>query len=212
MKKNRIMRRTIGLTAAVLLFVFYGQAQDKQKLKEISATLGAQNINSSYGGFLDLTTGEVYVLEEAAENQEKIDIVYTYGKTTKINFLAPSSTGLSYFGKRYKENTATWEKKNKGSFIILEDNRENVKLYRNTKTTEDLKDLYVRAFKEVSEREDYDRKKHGPRVRVGSVNMGDIVIFRSRSKDLYAIGRVVDFVQGYQGSVRVDFKVTPLED
>ncbi|HLR00747.1 MAG TPA: hypothetical protein VK102_10270 [Sphingobacterium sp.] len=211
MLKNKNFIYKIGLLILCLVFSRPGIAQEDKKLSKLSVTLGAQNINSPYGGFLDLTEGKVYTLDEAAENQKKIDLVYTYGKTTMINLLAPSSAGLNYFGKRYKDNTSEWDTKNKGSFIVMEDNKENRKLYKATTTNEELKDLYVRAFKEVTDRKDYDRKKHGPRVRVGSINIGDYIVFRSRSKDIYAVGRIVDFVKGYQGNIRLDLKVTNLE-
>lgn len=51
--------------------------------------MGAQG-NSTVGSFLDAASGQVYLQSDAANNQEKIDIVYYYGSTNMATICAPN--------------------------------------------------------------------------------------------------------------------------
>lgn len=209
---NRSSMRVIPFITYCLLFLFLGTtaaiAQDNKRVTRRTVTLGAQNQKSLYGGFADLLTGKVYSLADVRPNQADIDLVYAYGSSTSYNLMLPSSAGLRSFGASYRAQVAdAWTQRNRGTLVALENNKENRKLFRSVKNNKQLLDAYDQAVKEVNSRPGYSRTLHGPSARIQKLNIGDYFVLRSRDRNVYAIGRIVDVKEGYQGYVTLDVKV-----
>lgn len=205
----KMIKRTGFLTLSVCLLFLGISTVKAQKLTRHTITMGAQNQKAAYGGFADLITGNVYSLSNIAGHQSTIDLIYAYGSKTTINLMMPSSTGLQYFGSVYKTQVyAAWKKKNRGSIVVLENNKENRKLYKTVKTNQQLEDAYSHAASTIKNRPGYSRTSHGPSARVRHINIGDYILIKSRDRGIYAIGRVVNGEKGYTGNVTIDFKVT----
>ncbi|RAV29647.1 hypothetical protein [Sinomicrobium soli] len=179
-----------------------------QKVVKETIVMGAQGTSAAEGGFLDLQQLKLYDVNMATLNQGGIDLAYTYGKNTGINFMSPSSTAFKSFGQRYREIVfEKWNDKNKGTLIAIEGgNKEMRKAYRKVKSRDDLIELYKKAAGEVVMREGYNRLRHGPGARITRLKIGDLVVFRSVDRDIYAIGQIVNHEDGYSGSVTVDWK------
>lgn len=209
----KTMKRTGVFALSICLFLIGGVGMVKaQNVTRHTITLGAQNQKSAYGGFADLITGNTYSLSNVVGKQGTIDLIYAYGSTTKINLLTPSSSGLRFFGKSYRDQVYTaWKKKNRGSIVVLENNKENRKLYKRVKTNEQLQDAYSHAASTVTGRPGYKRSSFGPAARVMHLNIGDYILIRSRDRGIYAMGRIVNGETGYTGNVTIDFKVTTIE-
>lgn len=183
-----------------------------QKVTKHTITMGAQNQKAAYGGFVDLITANVYSLSNVGGHQASIDLIYVYGKSTKYGLMMPSSSGLRYFGKNYRDKVyAAWKQKNRGILVALENNKANRKLYKSIKTNQQLEDAYTHAVTTVSQRPGYKKGDHGPTARLNRLNIGDYVLVKSRDRGIYAIGRIVNGEAGYQGNITIDFKITTKE-
>lgn len=214
-KKYKVMNlfsNSLKYTAGmVILFVFLGLdafAQDNAKVSRRAITLGAQNQKSIYGGFVDLKTGSVYNLSDVRPNHHTIDLIYAFGSSTGVNLMLPSSTGLNAFGASYRAQVYNgWEQKNRGTLIALEDNRENRRWFRAVKNNKQLLAAYDHALRSVNSRPGYTKTNHGPAARIRQLNIGDYFALRSRDRNVYAIGRITDVKEGYQGYVTLDMKI-----
>lgn len=196
-----------------MLLCFNSFAQrDNSKVQKKGVNIGAQNQKSSYGGLLNIKSLSAMTLLEAGQSSGEIDIVYTYGNTTGINLLTPSSPSMSSFGSTYKNASEQWSEKNRGTLVYLENNRASREIYRSVKVNADLESAFEKAIQKVSEVSDYKRSKHGPNTRISALSVGDYFVFKSNSGRGYAIGRIVDLQPGYQGFIRVDLLTTSYED
>ncbi len=79
---------------------------------EKSVTLG--HFTESAGGFVDLTTGTVYLEDDAKANQAKIGLIYYWGNTTHAGFYSPSSY-ITELGTNYAD-LGTWTTKQSTKF------------------------------------------------------------------------------------------------
>lgn len=213
MKKTIVLQNRVkvllsyALICTMLMNVSY--AQDKEKVAKKTITLGAQNQKATYGGLTDLREGNVYYLKDGSSNQKSIDLVYGFGTTTTANLMVPSSVGLKFFGALYKEQIfEKWQDKNRGSLVVLPNNKETKNIYKKIKTNQDLVNAFNNAVKSVSARNDYVKANHGPSARVSKLEIGDYVLIKSTDRNLYAMGQIVDIETGFQGSIRIDFKIT----
>ena len=179
----------------------------KDSLKMFSVSLGAQS-NRQTGGLLDVSNGKVFRLLEATGHQKEVDIVYVYGKSTKLNLLTPASSRIKDFGKNLRQGMAgAWSVFNKGYLINIRHGKQARKLYRKVRTAAELIAAYKRTKTMVKQFADYSSLVNGPARSIRKISPGDIIVFKSSDKGLYAMGRVVDYSPGYQGVIRMDFKV-----
>lgn len=203
--------RAIGCFLCVFLINNVHVAQSQTKVERKTITLGAQNQKSTYGGFVDLSSGMVYSLSDVNQNQQSIDLVYAYGTGTKINLMMPSSTGLQHFGASYRAQVyASWDQKNRGTLLAIESNRDNRRLFRGVTTNEQLEEVYEEVLRTIHNRPGYIKADHGPGARIKLMEIGDYILVKSRDRDVFAIGRIVDAEPGFQGYITIDFKVTGL--
>ncbi|WP_461534021.1 serine hydrolase domain-containing protein [Sinomicrobium sp.] len=196
-------------------------AKEEVNVNKISLVLGAQGSQATHGGFADLKKGRVMSLKEASANQKDVDLVYTWGKSTKADLMLPISTGLNFFGKKLREQVYEgWSHKNWGKLIALEGNKENRQLYKDIKTNKQLKAAYEKALTAVKQREDYYRADHGPNARLNKLKEGDIVfvLINSREKgilsligseeqEILAVGEITSITEGFNGEIAIDFKI-----
>src|SRR5690606_1622801 len=91
------MKSLVAISTVICLVLLGSMgAVQAQKLKKTTVTIGAQNQKSAHGGFADLLTEKVYSLSTVSGHEGDIDLVYAWGKTTKVNLMAPSSPSLKY--------------------------------------------------------------------------------------------------------------------
>lgn len=185
----------------------------KDKLKTFSITLGGQT-NATDPGLLSLEDRRSYSVIEAAGKQDKIDVIFAYGKKTKYNLITPGSNRLKSFGRTINNNIIdVWSTFNKGTLINLKQENGAGQLFKKIKTKSELKSAYSSWKKDIKEVENYELLDFGPSLSIRNVEVGDILIFRSRvKKDLYAIMRVTGQKSGNKGSMTLDVKVTEVEE
>ncbi|MBC9795739.1 hypothetical protein [Sinomicrobium weinanense] len=184
----------------------YAQATDK-KINKVVTTLGGQGYKTTEGGFLDLIEGKEYKLKDATSNQGSIDLIYVHGEGTGANFICPSFSGDKIYGKRYRQGVKKkWKTRNRGRLIAVENNKANRKAYREIKKESHLKAFCKEAVQTVKRRDNYDPLL-GPGERIGRLQTGDYIAFQSLSRDIYAIGRIVNIEKGIGGSITVHWKI-----
>lgn len=184
-------------------------AQDETRVIRRTVTLGAQNQKSLYGGFVDLATGRVYSLSDVHSNQAIIDLIYAFGSSTGVNLMLPSSAAVGNFGSHYRTQVAqAWKKRNRGSLVALKDDRGTRRLFKSIKNNQQLREAYDQAQQEVNSRPGYSKALHGPGARIQKLETGDFFVLHSRDRNIFAIGRLVDLKEGYQGYVTLDLKIS----
>ncbi|WP_461534031.1 hypothetical protein [Sinomicrobium sp.] len=203
------MLKKVMLSVAVCCFVGVSQTH-AQKLKKESMIIGAHGTNAKEGNCVDLTNGKIYDMNFATLHQGDIDIVYGYGSKTGVNIMTPSSSSIRHFGKNMREKIYEgWDTKNKGILIAVSSKEKDVKkAFRKAKNREALEEVYKKAAGAVTLRDDYERLRHGPGVRLTRMEIGDLIVFRSVEKDLYAVGQIVNHAKGYSGTITVDWKIS----
>lgn len=179
---------------------------NNDKLKKYSLTLGAQS-NKSKGGFMDLSTGDILQLPGVFSKQKDIDFIYAYGKNSGINLISPGSERLQGFDSYKKNVMDKWSVLNKGSFINMKQDKSAKQLFKKVKTSEQLIKSYKESLKKVKTLPDYKVTSHGPSLSLRNLEVGDIFLFKSSGKNIYAVGRVVASNPGVSGDILIDLKV-----
>lgn len=177
------------------------------KLRKYSLVLGAQAHKTS-GGFVDLSRGDAMQVTAAAARQSDIDFVYVFGATTGINLITPSSSRLDAFSSYKRTVSGRWTTLNKGRLINVLQDKASRQLFKKVKTREDIAKAFTEAQKRVKEFPDYSVGTHGPAISLRNVQVGDVFIFKSSDKNIYAIGRVVNHQTGFGGTIQLDLKVS----
>lgn len=189
------------------LFLNLLYAQSSKGISKITISIGAQNPKSPHGSFLDIKEAKTYYLKDIEQYQQNIDIICSYGDSTKINFLTPNSAALKSI-KAYKEKVFEgWKYKNRGAFILLKNDKASKELYEKVETKENLIAAYKKGAELVSQQSGYNKTDQGPSSRIRKIDVDDYVLFRSVDRGIYAIGRVVKIEPGFQGYAVVEFKI-----
>lgn len=191
---------------AVCLYTLPALAQEIQSVYRKTVIVGGQSSRAAHGGFVDLQRGQVYTLDEATTIQNQIDLLYGYGKNTKSNIIAVSSRSRDYFGKRYRDKLHEWTELNRGTFIAVENTREQRNIFKKIKTAAQLCDAFETGLKTVENRPDYKKALHGPSShRLRGVKENEIIYFKSIYREgVYAAFRVVEIKEGQQGYIKLD--------
>lgn len=162
--------------------------------------------NQNVGGCLDLKTGGAYSIVSAYDAVENIDMILLRSSSTEMNLLAPSNSGVTAWSAT-KEIPKEWAVRNNGTFIRLPNPSETEKaFFDNAKTTDDILEAYNIMFDEVRNRPGYNSTNDGPSGRVRSIGMGDLILFKSVTRDIIAIMKVGDIVPGASGSIQLQIK------
>lgn len=197
-----------------------GSKTKKDPVQRFSLILGGQKKTGSSGNFVDMKKGEVMQLEEATENQSRVDLLYAHGESSGANLMLPASESLRYFGEPGLESVSyNWVHKNRGSLIALKGSPENGRLFEKIGNDRQLDKAYGKALKRVGDREGYKRWVHGPNARVSNLEVGDIVFLLVNSRErgilslvgpdqreILAIGKVKRIVGGPDGEMEIEFK------
>ncbi|WP_146746564.1 hypothetical protein [Sinomicrobium soli] len=181
-------------------------AQETRSVYRKTVTVGGQDSRAAYGGFVDLRRGKVYTLDEATAVQDQVDMLYGYGKNTKSNIMAVSSRSRDYFGRRYRDRLHEWTELNRGTFIAVENTREQRKIFKEIQTAGQLRQAFEAGLKTVENRPDYDRGAHGPSShRLRRLKENEMIYFKSIYREgVYAAFKVVEIREGEQGYIKLD--------
>ncbi|MBL1407423.1 hypothetical protein [Sphingobacterium faecale] len=183
-------------------------AQKSNKVKSFILAVGGHNQTAEYGSLIDLKNEKVYKVDEVSYPGD-IDLLYAYGQTTKSNLMTPNSTSITQFGTVYKDKVANaWEVKNRGMMVVIKSGKKNKGLFKELKKGDDIERLYLETVKTIKEEPEYNILRNGPSRRLTELEIGDLILFRSQSKQLYAAGFVVGLTEGTKGMIDIDFKVT----
>ena len=148
--------------------------------------------------FIDLAAGEYYDEDPAKELAESIDLVFVTGGNTNLNLFPPTSTrGLKAFSAAWTTRMESWPTRNDGLLINVGSAEAYQALY------DGLKEGDAAAIKNAYEEASTHFK---PTDRLTNIATGDVILFRSISRDAYVAMLVVDAAD--EGSLHVRYKTS----
>jgi hypothetical protein len=138
--------------------------------------MGGQD-NSSVGSYFNIANQTVYSLEDATTNQADVNFIMLVGASTGVNFLAPASSGLQYFGSDIETAVYEgWDTKNDGQFVNI-GNTDTAALFEGLSSEEELSEAYQNALAEVEDMPGYVENENGPGDRIRRVKQDDVIFF-----------------------------------
>jgi len=155
------------------------------------ATLGAQD--SETPGFLSISTGEVYPLEDAYENQDLIDIFCFYEVGNDIALAGPNSNITGIFSNEEDADPmdpANWDTKNETRFFEV--------------TTLTVEQFDALANGDESIQSYYNEDEGRRKAKMLAVD--DIYAFKT-AEETYGLLKVTAVVDGSAGSVTFEYKI-----
>lgn len=157
--------------------------------------------------YLDYSTGITYDNIDVTQNQEKIDFVCFNSSVYGINMIVPSDeTSLNGFGGGRTMNS-DWLVKNDGTLLKLNASTEADSLFLFTINNEMIREAYKSVEQNITNISGYDVLSNGPGGILKSVSEGDLILFKSTSRNLYGLAKVTGLVPGNSGSVTLSVKV-----
>lgn len=147
------------------------------------ADQGAQNDVK----FMDISGGLVYNLEQASTRPETIDILMQYEAGTGFSLITPPDIHRLAQSEVGRVMNNTWLNKNKATVFKMSASAEINEVFRNAKTSGDVKNAYQRYLNEMS---GSDVDVFGPGKSLTGVEKGDLVFFHSEDRNFYALMKV----------------------
>lgn len=183
------------------------QPADQSNLMTIFETTFQGPGQTSGTRYLDFSTGITYNNVEVMQNQEKIDFVCFNSSASGSNMIVPSDeTSLNGFGGGRTMNS-DWLVKNDGVLLKLNASSESDSLFLFTINNEMIRAAYESVEQNIANTSEYDEELNGPGGRIQSVNEGDLLLFKSASRNLMGLAKVTGIVSGNSGSVTLSVKV-----
>lgn len=166
--------------------------------------LGGQD-NTSVGSYFNIPNQTVYNLEDATANQADVNFVMLVGASTGVNFLAPVSSGLQYFGSDIETAVYEgWDTKNDGQFVNV-GNAGTAELFEGLSSEEELTEAYQTALAEVEDMEGYVENENGPGDRIRQVKQDDVIFFEAEDGTL-VVFKINQLATESSGSVIFEMK------
>jgi len=166
--------------------------------------VGGQD-NSSVGSYFNILDQTVYSLEDATTNQADVNFIMLVGASTGVNFLAPASSGLQYFGSDIETAVYEgWDTKNDGQFVNI-GNTDTAALFEGLSSEEELSEAYQTALGEVEDMPGYVENENGPGDRIRRVKQDDVIFFEAEDGTLIVF-KVNQLATETSGSVIFEMK------
>ncbi|NGM60427.1 DUF4843 domain-containing protein [Sphingobacterium sp. SGG-5] len=168
-------------------------------------TFGGQS-NTEIGNYIDLLTGDAYVIQGANVNQDNIDLVYMVGASTRLNFISPSDD-FAGWGGAASHIVNDWTIRNHGTLVRWQGpTPEEVELFDNAESVADLMAAFVQARTTAQDRPGHNATNHGPGSRVQLIDVEDIVLFYSPDRNVVAMIKIIGGVGSADGDVVLEIK------
>lgn len=170
-----------------------------------NVTFGS-NTNRNIGNYIDARTGDAYITSGADDNTELIDfIVLRSGAGTEQNILVPSSSAVTAWGSS-SHIPDQWPVRNEGTLArIATPTLAELDAYDAASTKAELLTLYNDLVDDIADRPGYSTY-HGPGTRIREVAAGDLLLFYSTDRDVIAIIKVEEVVNGSDGHIQGQMK------
>lgn len=166
--------------------------------------LGGQD-NTSVGSYFNIPNQTVYSLEDATANQGDVNFMMLVGASTGVNFLAPASSGLQYFGSDIETAIYEgWDTKNDGQFVNI-GNAGTADLFEDFSSEEELAEAYQNALAEVANMDGYVENENGPGDRIRQVKQDDVIFFEAEDGTL-VVFKINQLATETSGSVIFEMK------
>lgn len=165
--------------------------------------------------FLDIATGETYAstttvpqAEHPFYNQERVDIAFfNSAERGYFNLLSADDEERLPLWASGATVSTDWLTRNSGEFIKVAASDVADSLFLHTYTRTILHNSYDFAKSYVSEQDGYDDKIHGPGKFVSELAEGDLLFFKSESKNVLAMIQVGGHTSGGTGKLELNVRV-----
>lgn len=176
-------------------------------ISRMSIIAGHSN-TGSYGSYIDLVEGKIHYAASSILASETIDIVYQHSGSNGANLLTTDASTLSAFSavnntvQQYATINASEMIKIKAAHANLIPN------YDSITTSKQIFDALTIAEDYVNNNPPDANISEGPGDRMRSLAVGDIIFFKSFTRDAYAVLRITNITAGTTGNIRIDVKST----
>ncbi|NGM60426.1 hypothetical protein G5B30_00720 [Sphingobacterium sp. SGG-5] len=165
--------------------------------------------------YLDFSTGETYLqsnvlfYQGAIYHQEKIDMVlFNATGLGSYNFVSPDNDErLAEWPGAGQEIIDRWQVRNSSHFIKLESSESSHALFSEIYNNTGIRNAYHQTLAELEADPNYEPDGRGPGKYINEVELGDVILFKSETKNIYAIAQVISHAPGDDGHVRLSVKV-----
>ncbi|GHA47641.1 hypothetical protein GCM10007103_30780 [Salinimicrobium marinum] len=166
--------------------------------------IGGQE-HTEVGSYFNISSQSAYSLEDATANQSKIDLIMLVGASTGVNFLAPSSSGLQYFGSEIEDAVYTgWTTKNSGQFVNI-GNSGTAAVFEDISSGAEMQAAFDTALAEVEDMDGYVANENGPGDRIRQVKVDDVIFFQAQDGTLIVM-KINQLATDNAGSVIFEMK------
>lgn len=169
---------------------------------------------------LDIITGKTYNVgasvsdeDNAFYHQEKIDLFFGRSASNGLfNLISPDNEDrLELFSAGRRINN-TWLIKNKGEIIKIDASDVADSIFLHAYTKDGLHEAYSSAMELVDKQNGYDVDVHGKGGYISQINDGDLLFFKSESKNVLAMAQVGNYSTGTSGSFDLSVKLDRSEE
>lgn len=194
--------------------------EDVHELNDIfildNITFGS-NSNSQYGNYIDALSGYSYITDGANLAQDKIDfIILRSGAGTEQNILLPSTSAGNLRAWASSKHIVDgdeakgwdpWTVRNAGIIMRLQDpSSAELEIYEQATTKAELETAFAYYENNIVNRPAYNSTNHGPSTRIRQVSSGDILAFKSSSRDIVFLMKVEEVINGTTGHIKGQVK------
>jgi len=170
--------------------------------------------------FLDFSTGTTYDLSamtpqerHAFHHQEKIDVVFLNSADKgSFNFMSPDDEEWLASWSIGSDLNANWLVKNEGVFVKMDASAKADSIFLHSYRKSHLRNAFSHALAEVDGQEGYAIDTHGPGKHIGSLKVGDLIFFKSESKQICVMAKVTAQASGGAGTIALAVKVDRSEE
>ncbi|WP_424495342.1 hypothetical protein [Salinimicrobium sp. GXAS 041] len=166
--------------------------------------IGGQE-HTEVGSYFNISSQSAYSLQDATANQSEIDLIMLVGASTGVNFLAPSSSGLQYFGSEIEDAVYSgWTTKNSGQFLNI-GNSGTAAVFEDISSGAEMQAAFETALAEVEDMDGYVANENGPGDRIRQVEVDDVIFFKAQDGTLIVM-KINQLATDNAGSVVFELK------
>lgn len=157
--------------------------------------------------YLDFSTGNAFNNTDVLVNQHTVDFVCFNSSINGTNFIVPAAEViLNGFGGGRTMNS-DWLVKNDGVLMKLDASPEADSIFLFTINNEMIRNAFNTVAQTIGSMPGYEEDVQGPGPSVKSVSEGDLIFFKSVSRNIYGMARVAAHEAGNAGKVTLSAKV-----
>lgn len=175
-------------------------------IARMSIIAGAAS-STAYGSFIDLIKGDIYTNSTAIGQSQQIDLIFQHSASNNANLLTTDCATLNSFAGAYNV-VQQFAQINSSHIFKVKAASAGFINYDSIISSNQIFSAFENAETALLDLDTYDSVNDGPGDRLRNLAVGDIVFFKSFTRNCYAILRVSAITTGATGNIRLDVKST----